>query len=328
MPETTKQSRLQTLISYGIILMLIGVAVVIGYKQISFNKTAYDSYTGAVINPAEDKKSQILGDDLFGTDFFSAVPIENYNSANLYEKIDGKADLYLNNGFVSLQCRRFMSKSAKDNWAEVYFYDMAEPQNAFAVYSMQKRSNSAPLSWAQFGYSASDSVYAALGKYYIEISLSADDETLLNFASVAARKIASIISPGKTSIPLLDFFPTENLVPDSFKFIPADAFGCSELVNIFSAEYKINNNTITAFITVNNSVEIYKKYHRFLIDNGGEELQHGLTIKDCNAIDLFGTTELFFNSDGYFAGVRGSAPIEDLKQVAEKLFENLSEPRQ
>ncbi|MDD5134490.1 MAG: hypothetical protein PHP01_03650 [Phycisphaerae bacterium] len=324
MPETTKQSGLQTIISYGVILIIIGVAAVIGYKQMSFNKTAYDSYTGATIKPADDKKSQILGDELFGPDFSPAAPVENYNSANLYEKIDGKADLYLNNGFVSLQCRRFVSKSAKDNWAEVYFYDMAEPQNGFAVYSMQKRSNSAPLSPVQFGYSVSDSVYAAIGKYYIEISLSADDETLLNFASAAARKIASIISPGKTSIPLLDFFPIENLVPDSFKFIPADAFGCSELVNIFSAEYKINNNTITAFITVSNPAETYKKYHRFLIDNGGEELQHGLTIKDCNSVDLFGTIELFSNPNGYFAGVRGPVPIEDLKQVAEKLFENLS----
>jgi len=324
MPEKTKQSGLQTIISYGVILMLIGVAVVIGYRQIFFNKTAYDSYTGATIKPADDKKSQILADDLFGTEFPPAAPIENYNSANLYEKIDGKADLYLNNGFVSLQCRRFVSKSAKNNWTEVYFYDMAEPQNAFAVYSMQKRSNSTSLSWAQFGYSASDSVYAAIGRYYIEISLSADDKTLLNSAAAAAQKIASVISPGKISIPLLDFFPTENLVPDSFKFIPADAFGCSELVNIFSAEYKINNNTVTAFITISNPAETYKKYHRFLIDNGGEELQHGLTLKDCKAVDLFGTIELFSNPDGYFAGVRGPVSIKDLERIAEKLFENLS----
>jgi hypothetical protein len=83
------------------------------------------------------------------------------------------------NGFISLQCRRFTNSSAKNRWAEVYLYDMADAQNAFAVYSIQKRSESTPLNWAQFGYSVPDSVYIATGKYYIEILLSSEDATTL-----------------------------------------------------------------------------------------------------------------------------------------------------
>jgi hypothetical protein len=43
---------------------------------------------------------------------------------------------------------------------------MAGSENAFAVYSLQKRSESKPLDWAQFGYFVYDSVYVAAGKYY------------------------------------------------------------------------------------------------------------------------------------------------------------------
>jgi hypothetical protein len=320
MPEAIRNSRRQTIISHSLLILLILIAVAVGLKQQSYQKFVPDQTA--------------LSDDLFGGNFIAAENIETYNSDNLYEKIDGKADLYLNNGFVSLQCRRFADssaialakadKSSKGRWAEVYLYDMANGENAFAVYSLQKRSESTPLDWAQFGYWTSDSLYAAAGKYYIEIFLSSEDQTLLASAQSAARRISSAISAGRTEIPILNLFPAENLVADSFKFIKADAFGCGDLKNIFTAEYKINGNNVTAYLSKDSAVETYKKYYRFLMDNGAKELQHNLKLPDCKAAELFGTNEIFFTAGNYFAGVRGSAPVDDLEQTAKKLIESLS----
>jgi hypothetical protein len=286
------------------------VAGAVGIKQQFFEKTA--------------PQDSILSDNLLGGNFSLAGDVATYSPDNLYEKIDGKADLYLNNGFISLQCRRFTDKSAKDRWAEVYLYDMATGENAFAVYSLQKRSESNPLDWTQFGYSTSDSVYAAFGKYYIEILLSSENDTLLASAQAAAKNLSSAIGVGKTEIPFLNLFPTENLVNDSFKFINADAFGASCLENIFSADYKINGNNITAYLTKNHPAETFAKYYRFLVDNGAKELQHNIKLPNCKAAELFGTNEIFFVTSDYFAGVRGSAPIEDLQKLAENLIKNLS----
>jgi len=309
MSEISK-TRSQTVISYLLIFLFILAAIAIGIKQQFYEKSVLGD--------------TILSDGLFGTNFSPAGDVETYNSDNLYEKIDGKADLYLNNGFVSLQCRRFADKSKKDSWAEVYLYDMTNGENAFAVYSLQKRSESTPLDWAQFGYSTSDSVYAAFGKYYTEILLSSENNTLLASAQNAAKNLSSAISAGKTEIPFLNLFPTENLVNDSFKFINADAFGCSDLENIFAAEYKINGNNITAYLTKNRPADTFAKYYRFLTDNGAKELRHNIKLPDCKAVELFGTNEIFFRTGGYFAGVRGSAPIEDLQKLAEKLIVSLS----
>ncbi|MFA6185605.1 MAG: DUF6599 family protein [Phycisphaerae bacterium] len=320
MPEKIKQNRKQSIASSIVVAALVVIAVTIGFKQNHFVKLN----TGDVNTAAKAGKVVFLTDSLFGEGFAPADSIENYNSDNLYEKIDGKADLYLNNGFVSLQTRRFAEKSSSDSWAEAYFYDMGKPENAFAVYSTQKRSDSESLNWTQFGYSVSDSVYVVFGRYYVEIFLSSENEKLLGSAESAAKRISSAVSAGKTDMPMMELFPKENLVADSFKFIPADAFGCSDLKNIFTSEYKIGDKTVTIFLSTNTPAETYDKYYRFLLDNGGEELTHGLTIKNCKAVSLFGSIELFFYTNNYFAGVRGEATIENLRPTAERLIKNIS----
>ncbi len=333
MPESANHNHTQTIISFFIIILLIFIAVAVGLKQQSYQKSIPDQ--------------TILSDDLFGTNFTAAENVETYNSDNLYEKIDGKADLYLNNGFVLLQCRRFADSSAiafpsavalakeeakadkskKDSWAEVYLYDMADGENAFAVYSLQKRSESTPLNWAQFGYSTSDSVYTAFSKYYMEILLSSEDKSLLSLSQDAAKKLSSVVAGDKIQIPLLALFPAENLVNDSFKFIKADAFGCSDLENIFTAEYKISGNNITAYLTKNRPADTFAEYYHFLMGNGARELQQDIKLSDAKATELFGTSEIFFVIGDYFAGVRGSATIEDLQKLAEKLIESLSKQK-
>lgn len=320
MPEKIKQSRKQSIASCIVVAALVIIAIAIGFKQNHFAQFNTD----ATDNSAKVEKNIFLIDKLFGEGFSPAGGVENYNSENLYEKIDGKADLYLNNGFVSLQTRRFVEKLSSDSWAEVYFYDMGKPENAFAVYSTQKRSDSASLNWTQFGYSVSDSVYVVFGRYYVEIFLSSDSGKLLSSAVSAAKQISSAVSADKTEMPLMAVFPTENLVADSFKFISADAFGCSDLKNIFTSKYNIGDKTITVFLSTNAPAEMYDKYYRFLKDNGGEDLPHGLTIKNCTAVDLFGSIELFFYTNNYFAGVRGETTIENLRPTAENLIKNIS----
>jgi hypothetical protein len=314
----------QTTISCFIIAALIAIAIAMGYKQNHFAQFNTD----AANLVAKAEKNIFLTDGLFGESFAPTGSAENYNPDNLYEKIDGKADLYLNNGFTSLQTRRFAEKSSTGNWAEVYFYDMGKPEKAFAVYSTQKRSNSESLNWTQFGYSVSDSIYAVFGNYYVEIFLSSENGKLLSSAESAAKRLSSAVSAGKTDMPLIELFPKENLVADSFKFIPADAFGCSDLKNIFTSKYDIGGREITVFLSTNTPAETYDKYYRFLKDNGGEDLPHNLTIKNCKAVDLFGSAELFFYTDSYFAGVRGEATIENLKPTAENLIKIILNDRQ
>ncbi|MBN1788794.1 MAG: hypothetical protein JW806_10445 [Sedimentisphaerales bacterium] len=320
MPKPLNHSRTQTIISYLIISLLIFIAIAVFIKQKNYQKP--ELLPLDTVNDIPD--SALLTSDLFNSDFTSPGPVEYYNPDNLYEKINGKADLYLNNDFASLQCRRFIDKSVENNWAEVYLYDMGQAENAFAVYSLQKREDSVTLGWAQFGYFTTDSIYFAAGKYYIEIFLSSEDDKLLTSAKNAAKQLSSNSSAGTVAIPTIALFPVDNLVDDSFKFIKTDAFSCSELKNIFSAKYEINDSSITAYLTRTDPAETFKKYYQFLTDNGANPLDHNIKLPNCQAVELFGTTEIFFITGSYFAGVRGSVNMKDLEQIANNLTGNLA----
>ncbi len=318
MTEEIKRNRTHTAISYLILLVLVLIFIAIIIKQKHYYVPT--SPISQKSEPASPKTQFWLSEQLFGIDFKPANEIETYNADNLYEKIDGKADLYLQNGFVSLQCRRYASNSSQEDWAEVYVYDMAKAKNAFAVYSGQMRSRKQLLGWTQFGYKTSDSIYTAAGNYYFEIILSSDSNGLLLTAESAAKRLVDLALKEPFEPFAIHFFPTDNLVTNSFKLIRKDAFGCAEMENIFSAAYSVNGNSLTAFIADtqdgSSAQALFAKYHGFLIENGGTELPHNIDMPGSKAVELFGTTDILFQCKNFFAGVRGSAPIEDLTKLA------------
>jgi hypothetical protein len=94
--------------------------------------------------------------------------------------------------------------------------------------------------------------------------------------------------------------------------------------NIFTATYNIDANNITAYIVDMNdsgsAKALFEKYHKFLIENGGKELAIA-ALPGSKAVELFDTTDIIFCDKNYFAGVRGSGPVEDLTKQA-VLFKN------
>ena len=321
MPYKSSINQSHTIMSYVIVLALIVIFIAILIKQKHYYvPNASIAEKNIVVDPsAGQKTSAWLSEQLFGDDFKPANDTENYNAENLYEKIDGKADLYLQNGFVSLQCRRYSSKASEQNWAEVYVYDMAKTKNAFAVYSGQKRTPRTSLSWAQFGYKTTDSIYIASGNFYFEIILSADANGLLRSAEVGAKQLAALASKVPSEPFAIGFFPQDNLVTDSYRLIGKDAFGCEGMDNIFTATYHIDGNDLTAYIADmnddNSSQALFEKYHKFLIENGGKELAN-TSMPDSKAVELFGTSDRIFCYKNYFAGVRGSGTVGDLTNMA------------
>src|SRR5512140_1042959 len=84
------------------ILVLIGIGVFVKqfhYNQADFTVQGASSHTAA----AADKSLALA---LRAPAGYTASPrIEAFDAESLYEKIDGKADLYLQSGFRQLDCR-------------------------------------------------------------------------------------------------------------------------------------------------------------------------------------------------------------------------------
>jgi hypothetical protein len=231
------------------ILFLIGLAVFV--KQSDFDMSRFGigdasslsaqvSETGMVEKPLFDFPSPAGFKKLSGP--------ETYTPENLYEKIDGKAPLYIESGFVKLFTQRFVSQNDSNLWFEIFLFDMASARNAFSVYSVQRRADVEMWSAVQFGYRTSNALYFVRDRFYVELVGSSESADLSGAMADAADKLAGppfLLSPESrggefTEMPELALFPQDNLVPGSAKLYLSGVFGFEGLSNTFVCRYKID----------------------------------------------------------------------------------------
>jgi hypothetical protein len=322
-----RAKRLESVISICLlaILSLIGVGVFI--KQFNYNMSRYGIDTTAIPKlETQNSKFEIPFElsSLVPAGFEMLSKAEVYNSENLYEKINGKAPLYTESGFEELFTQRFISTGDPNQWMELYVYDMGTLRNAFSVYGVQKRADSEAFPSMQFAYKSGNALYFVHGKYYIELVGSSESDELFKAIAEIARKIGTNLAVDPNAgIAELSFFPQENLVPDSFKLYLVNAFGFEKLTNIFTARYKVGNETITAFIgkraDLKEAEAIAESYRNFLIENGAVIKSTTNKTLEGKVMDFYGETEIVFTTGPFVAGIHEA----ENQQAAEKLAEIL-----
>ena len=319
-----RSRRFESAISICLLTALSLIVVGVLLKQSKFDLKRFGIGAESAEQPSKilepSKKSEI---DLasFGPAGFQPLSkMEVYLSDNLYEKINGKAPLYIESGFVKLSTQRFGKVDEEDLWMELFIYDMATIRNAFSVYSIQKRPDTELLPDVQFGYRTSEAPYFVHGKYYIEFVASSESAALFDAIQKVARNIRTNLNiDADAKIAELSLFPEENLIPGSSKLYLKSAFGFAGLTDTFTAQYKLDGQTVTAFLSSRpdskDARALTKSYHDFLIENGGEAKPALNKILDGNVLDFYDTTEIVC-ADGRF--VLGIHEAEN-QNAAEKI---------
>lgn len=314
-------------------LILIGLGVLL--KQAYYNIEDYGIIAGAggvagqVQEMEASGKASLELPEPAGYQGLSKMKI--YTSENLYEKIDGKAPFYLDSGFQRLLTRRFVSSQNNEHSMEVYLYDMGGHRNAFSVYSRQKRSGAHFLSDIPFAYKTGNAVYLVAGKFYVEIVGTAEAPALAQAMRTFGKHIYNTWDgSGNEGLSELSLFPETNLVPHSFEFYVADAFGFSGLNNTFTAEYQVKGKSVTAFFSKRAGIEqarqLLEEYAKFLTSTGGSHKEiHNQKLKEkgCRIIDVYGAYEIIFLKGVFVAGVHDVLRQAPAEKVALELMNSL-----
>ncbi len=262
------------------------------------------------------------------TDNFSPVgTAETYNADNLYEKIDGKAPMYVESGFNLLTTQRFVSEDNTELCLEIYLYDMGNPRNAFSVFSRQKRADGTDWPELLYAYQTSNALYVSYGKYYIEAIGFAESQKLIDVMKKIAQQLTAQLGTGdEGKIAELGFFPPQGTIAGSWKLYLNSAFGFEGLSDIFSARFQIGEGMVTVFLgRQGNAAEartIAESYRDFLTSNGATILSaesEALKSADASVLDFYGSTEIIFTAGRFVGGVHEA----DEKQSAEKAAEVL-----
>ncbi len=328
-----KAGRLESAISISLIAVLffIGLGIFIRQFDADINRFGIITETG--------DSGGFIGADLSSfliSGFGLLSNAEVYNSENLYEKINGRAPLYIESGFEKLRTQRFANKDSDQLWIELFIYDMADIRNAFSVYSVQKREGVEPVEGGltiQFAYKTSNGVYFVHGKYYVELVGSAESAELVDAMIKVAGKITAGLAVDKiTEIAELHLFPQENLVADSFRLYLGSVFGFQGLNNTFAGRYRVGGEDVTAFLSIRtnrqDALSMANSYYKFLIENGGEAKQvSDETVKglEGKVVDLDGAIEIVFSIGPFAAGVHEAQTQQNAEKIAVTLIRKLSE---
>jgi hypothetical protein len=254
---------------------------------------------------------------------------EVFGPDNLYEKINGQAELYLSAGFVRLKSQWFAEAQDSDSMFEVYIYHMEDGLSAFSVYSMQRRGDAQKVDLAQFAYQTENSLYLVHGPYYLEMISATPLENMLSTMTSLAQNFIKNTHVDTKSIEGLGFFPKESLVQGSIALIAKNAFGFDGLDRVFTATYDIDGSKVTAFISKRKTPQEAKTlalgFHKYFITFGGKDIKSGVAIKDVKMIEIMDTFDIMFSLNSYLAGVHEASTKTQAEEVAEVLAKMLRE---
>ncbi len=334
-PVSGRNKRLESAISVLLLalLLLIGLGVFIRQFDVDMVRFGIDTTTaGPLSEQIEPSTQEPFLDALTPDGFKEFSETETYDAGNLYEKINGKAPLYTESGFVKLFTRRLISKDDESLWMELFVFDMAAIRNAFSVYSVQKRADARMLTFAdpQPCYKTSNGLYFVHGKFYVELIGSTESTALDKAMAEIAVKFASQTIVDDAKIVGLALFPEENRVQGSFKLYLANAFGFDAFTDIFTCRYKLGDETITTFLSKRPDPQdartTAESYYNFLIENDAEDKPTAnKTLKDIGAkvLDFYDTTEIIFATGPFIGGIHEAENQEAAEELAARLFDKL-----
>lgn len=330
--ENKNNSQRQTFLSVVIlsILMVIGAGIFI--TQSHFNPGILQQ-DALLSEPNKDKLSSQLSPNP------SFVPLpegiepltstEIFDTRNLSDKINGKAELYLSAGFNRLVSQRFRDDRATDLWMEAFVYDMGNSQNAFSVFSAQRRQDAESLGLAQYAYRTPNALFLIHGRYYVEIITSKVSGQVLQPVRMMAETFIRNTPSEATAVNEMALFPKQELVKNSMVLISSDAFGYDGFDKIYTAEYELDDHRLMAYLshrrTPEQAKELASNYTVFLLAYGGQKIEAQLPIKGARLIEILDTYEIIFSHGSYLAGIREAATIKQAKTLAIRLYHRIKE---
>ena len=174
---------------------------------------------------------------------------EFYNPENLFEYINGEAELYNDYKFVNMVTASYAQKENESITFTIDVYDMGTPLHAFGIYSSFRRPD---LNFAQIGDEAimSDlNIRFYKDKYFVQLNAGSTENIVKETITDIAGKIADNI-PGTPLIKELALLPSENQVPHSLKYITNGFMGQSAFEQSFQAEYKNDSGQYVGYLVI------------------------------------------------------------------------------
>ena len=213
--------------------------------------------------------------------------LETFNADNLYEKIDGRAESFIQYGVKGMAYAFYHPTGDPSSELQLYVFEMADSLKALGKYGSEKPEEFQTVSVGDAGYTSAGSLLFHAGRYYTQIVSTKDDPKFAAFALDLAKRVVAVqqggpATPGasgagaSSTVAAPAPASTKPAVPETkaetkpepkeispatyFGLLPAvgrdgdpkyvaqDVFGYSFLSDVFMADYKDTNVSWQGFL--------------------------------------------------------------------------------
>ena len=175
--------------------------------------------------------------------------VETYNPDNLYDCIDGAADIFLACNFVEMTTLDY-TKNGADKYITLQMYRHATPDDAFAIYSAERNPGPAFtfLKIGAEGYRADGLLYFLSGSMYVKLTSNDKDPATAAVMEKVARALAAKIDPAAAMPAMLDAFPPQDKQPQTEARVIDSFLGHKFMLPAWSATYSKDGKQYQLFI--------------------------------------------------------------------------------
>jgi hypothetical protein len=189
-----------------------------------------------------------------------------YNNNDLWELIDGAADIFLSYGFIDLHIAEY---SNNDQMIRVELYRHSNNDNAYGIYTAERMPDYPQVKIGSQGYTSQGVLNFLAGNYYVKIMSAGQKEAEESTIAQLASKVDKILAQPPGLPEVLQLFPEEGKENLSDAYIAQNFLGYSFLSSAFIARYK-NDGEFQVFIIragPEETLHMLNEYKKMLKEN-------------------------------------------------------------
>ena len=234
--------------------------------------------------------------------------VERYTIINLYDKIDGRSELYNSYDIAGMTFVTFLNETDSSKYIDVFLYDMRTAMGAYGVFSVERSPGNPHFDLGRSTYRTDRDLFLWKGQYYLTVLGSHDSADVQDRVLELAETIEARLKDNGGSVWGFDTLPKENRKDETIQYFQVDALALSFMTNTFTAEYAFGDESVTLFLSKQDreaiAAEKTTQYLGYLEKYGDEVEQTDLDGVTCASGDMGGGFfDVAFQLGPYIAGV-------------------------
>jgi len=273
-------------------------------RLVSLGDGKSKSFSGVDMHPSSPSG---LLDNLAPAEWKPLGNVTQFTADSLYEKIDGRAEQYIDYKFVRLTCLSLVNAQDSKQFIDVYLYDMGRPAQAFGVFSVERSEGLPSVSLGREGYRVEASYFFWKGRYYVQLLASGKGAELAQVGLNVARALERRLKDDGEPLWGLKALPEKDRIRGTVQYFLIDAMSLDFMKDTFIAQYRKGEAKVTAFLSKQSSLDAAVKtlvsYEAYLKKTGKVIDKRETGVYTLVTGDMGGTFDIVFRKGKLIGGV-------------------------